>query len=92
MYSIKDGVLHKDGQIKICPFVQKVPQQNKLSQGIEFAATPCGSWCALFEVQEITIAPGHPKEYIKKRARLGCVETVYYTIEPDTENKLSIFK
>lgn len=92
MYSIKEGILHKDGLIKICPFIQKVPQQKKVTGEIEFAATPCGDWCALFEVHEIEAKAGTEKGTMRKRAKLGCAETVYYDIEPDPENKISIVK
>lgn len=105
MYSLKPapgkpGILnlHEGENVKCCPFTIAVPSQDNYGR-ISLIQQPCGTQCALFEVQYIKVESiGNnlkhmtTEKVIKTRARTGCVETVYYDIEPEPENKISIVK
>lgn len=82
----KPGIfnLHEGENIKCCPFTIAIPSQDNYGR-ISLIQQPCGTQCALFEVEKI-------EETNKTRARLACCDQMYYDIEPDTENKFSIVK
>lgn len=82
MYSLKPapgklGILnlHEGENIKCCPFTIAVPSQDNYGR-ISLIQQPCGTQCALFEVQEINIdfeeaLTGNVRTEVKKKGKAG---------------------